>query len=473
MANKPLIVVGIPCYGDVAPEILEDYMRFAFHLGRRMPEYDFHLGIRTKSEQFRARNAIVDAAQKVNADWLLMLDDDMVINTLVTSGPTEAYDFLRKMIAHDKDVCGALYFQRVGNCMPVLMKANSEDSGYRFLREDELEHRLQRVDVAGGGCLLIKMRVFDKIKAPYFEPEFQWGTDIQLCRKAIEKGMEVWADTSIELGHLRQEKTIVTSRNRRQFLADNTPGEVRQEMITDEVFERLLNDTFRYTGYDSLDELILHSSHFHSAWKVRPEGESDADWYRRFPNERIARQVAFNMTVGHKRAMTEFIIGSVNRQQSFDILDFGCGVGIPAYTLAERGHRVTACDIKGTGTFEFLKWRCKRNKVAMTFHELEGVPNLGDARFDLIIAMDVLEHIPNWKAVLRELISHLHHNGFFFCNNGILDDPHHAEHYPLDNKEFISECVSLGLAPLNEITFVKRLVEKKDERADNLANSAI
>ncbi len=55
------IFIGSPIYGKVDQEILEDWMRLAYHCGRRMPEYDFFLGIKTKSEQFRARNTIVES----------------------------------------------------------------------------------------------------------------------------------------------------------------------------------------------------------------------------------------------------------------------------------------------------------------------------------------------------------------------------------------------------------------------------
>ena len=457
MEKRPIITIGVPCYGDVAPEYLEDFSRFMFHCGRRMPEYDFDLAIKTKSEQFRARNAIVEAAIQVNSDWLLMLDDDMIINHFVTSGPTDYYSFLKTLIGHDKDICGALYYQRTSHCSPVLMYKSS-DRGYRFLREDELDGGLQKVDVAGGGCLLIKMRVFDKIKQPYFQPENEFGTDIQLCRAAAEKGMEVWADTSIELGHLRSERVIVTSRNRRQFMTEMLPGEVKQQLVQEDVFDRLLRDGMQYTGYPDLDAMIRDSAEFHAEWKKRPEGESDADWYRRFPNQRIARQIAFNTTIAHKRAMTELILGSVNKGQVWSVLDFGCGIGIPAFTLAERGHRVTACDIADTETFKFLKWRSLKNGVGMTFHDLPNgeAPHFGSTKFDLILAMDVLEHIRDWKPILRLLISHLTPNGVLFCNNGILDDPHHAEHYPLSNKEFMAECVANDMLPLNQICFMKR-----------------
>lgn len=458
--DKPRVVIGVPCYREVAPEILEDWMRFLYHLGRRVTQFDFCLAIKTKSEQFRARNAVVTAAQQVNADWLLMLDDDMVINSLVTTGPSNAYDFLTTLIGHDKDVCGALYYQRGGHCEPVLMAQVPESKGYRFLRDDEITHGLQRVDVAGGGCLLIKMRVFDKLQAPYFAPEHDYGTDIQLCRQATAAGFEVWADTSIELGHLKNERAIVTSRNRSQFQAEDTlSGEIKQFIAAD-LYDRLAEDIFTWTGYTTREELALYGTTFlanHARWKA--EGKPDAEWYRQFPKERVARQFWFNTENAQKRAMTTFLVGAVDHTRPLDVLDFGCGIGIPAFAFAEKGHRVTACDIAGTGTFEFLKWRAKQHGLyaQMTWHDSQGgIPHLGSAQFDVIVAMDCLEHIEDWRTALQTLASHLKPTGVLFTNNAILDDHAHPEHYPMNTKEFLAACVQFDLQPINTITYTKR-----------------
>lgn len=454
MPNRQRIFIGIPCFAGVSAEVLEDYMAFAFHLGRRMPEYDFFIGIRSKAEQFRARNSIVDAAQAVVADWLLMLDDDMVIDTFNVKGPTSEYDFLKRLIAHNKDVCGVLYYQRTGEIAPVLMKEHG--SGYRFLRDDEIEHKLQRVDVAGGGCLLIRMSIFDKLRQPFFEPEYQWGTDVQLCRQAKEKGFEVWADTAIELGHVRTEHVVITSRNKQQFrMANTVPGAASKHFIASDVYERLIADALEYTGCANLDEMRARATNFmrlHAEWQG-----TDAEWYRQHPIERICRQVWFNNDSPHKRQMTEYILTATSDEHSREILDFGCGIGITAFELARRGHLVTALDIRGTGTLEFLKWRCKKHDVPMNFIESDGgVPQLGERRFDLIVAMDSIEHIEGWRDVVHELGSRVRVNGVLFSNNGVLVDDEHPEHYHIDNKEFISLVMAEGLMPVNEITFHKK-----------------
>ena len=454
--GKPKIFIGAPCYGTVGPEILEDWMRFAYHCGRRMPQYIVQLGIKTKSEQFRARIAIVEAALQNNADWLLMLDDDMIINPYVTSGPTEEYGFLEKMIAHDKDICGALYWQRGGNCEPVLMHKVSE-AGYRFLRDDELTYGLQRVAVAGGGCLLIKMRVFDKIKAPYFAPEYKWSTDIQLCRAASEAGFEVWADTSIELGHIKSDRMIVTSLNRRQLMLEaGVPGEAKKTMITADVYGRLISDVCEYTGKTGVDAIYADAQEYLMLRKT--SGLNDADWYREFPRERICRQVWYNTGNTQKKQMTEFILGSAETvQKKLKVLDFGCGIGITAFTLAEKGHEVTAMDIRGTGTLEFLKWRAKKHKVNIRFLESEGgAPQLDGELYDAVVAMDSIEHIAQWKETVLELARCLKPQGILFSNNGILEDNLHPEHYDIDNKDFISTCMQGGLMPINPIAFMKK-----------------
>lgn len=454
---KPRIFIGAPVYDKVSAQVLEDWMRFAYHLGRRMPEYDFFLGIKPKSEQFRARNDIVTGALQVNADWLLMLDDDMLIDVFGTTGRAgegdSSFDFLRKLIAHDKDICGVRYYQRGGNFEPVLMRKLSE--GYRFLREDEIEEGLQQVDVVGGGCMLINMRIFNRLQPPYFAPEFKYGTDIQICKKAAEAGYTVWADTSIELGHVKMEATIVTSRNRKRLQLDNAvPGEVQRGLITADVFTRLLEDACEYTGIAPSDPAWKHGGDF--MLQHQNFAGTDADWYRLYPNERIARQVWFNSDCPPKRQMTEYILQVVTAQPPSRILEFGCGIGILAFELARAGHDVTALDIKGTGTLEFLKWRAAKHGLNINIIESEGGPPQLQGKWDFVIAMDSIEHVEDWRGTLGVLADHVRVDGVFFSNNAILEDDWHPEHYHIDSKEFISLCMAHGLMPFNQITYSKK-----------------
>jgi hypothetical protein len=213
---RKTICIGIPCFHGVDYQVLEDYMRLAFHLGRRHIDYNFQLAIKGKSEQFRARNAIVKAALQNSADFILMLDDDHLIDIGKSNNPSTAYDMpikLAKLLEKSPDIgiVGALYYQRGGDCFPVIMEEN-KDGEPHFLHNCEISGRLQKVDVTGGGCMMIRKEVFDRIDEPWFSPEYEYGTDIQICKAARAKGFQVWCDTSIEIGHLRLEKEVITSK---------------------------------------------------------------------------------------------------------------------------------------------------------------------------------------------------------------------------------------------------------------------
>lgn len=213
--KRSVICIGIPAYDGLDHQVSEDYMRLMYHLGRRCPEYDFQLAIRGKSEQFRARNSIVKAGLQFGADYIFMLDDDHIFDIETGQTATNAYDVIPKLVKHLENnpkigIVGGLYYQRGGECSPVIMH-EWEGKPY-FLHHSEVAGGMQKVDVTGGGCMMIRASVFDKIADPWFAPEFEYGTDIQICRKVREAGYEVWCDTSLEIGHIQKEKHIVSSK---------------------------------------------------------------------------------------------------------------------------------------------------------------------------------------------------------------------------------------------------------------------
>lgn len=212
--NKEVILIGIPCFSGVDYQVLEDYMRLAYHLGRRHTDFEFQLAIKGKSEQFRARIAIVKAGLQFGADYILMLDDDHILDIAGSQRATNAYDLPVKLARHLKanpkmGIIGALYYQRGGDCYPVIMQENGDGLPH-FLHKMEVSGRLQKVDVTGGGCMMIRSEVFNRIDEPWFAPEHDYGTDIQICKSVRAAGYEIWCDTSLEIGHLRTEREIIT-----------------------------------------------------------------------------------------------------------------------------------------------------------------------------------------------------------------------------------------------------------------------
>lgn len=73
------------------------------------------------------------------------------------------------------------------------------------------------------------------------------------------------------------------------------------------------------------------------------------------------------------------------------ILDYGSGCGQNAIMLAEAGYDVAMADYDGY-TFDFAKFRAKRRELNIKYYDIEKPI---DDKFDIILAFDVLEHIPD------------------------------------------------------------------------------
>jgi GT2 family glycosyltransferase len=134
------------------------------------------------------RNNCVAAAQKIGATHALFLDTDMVFPC----------DVLKRLLRADKDIIGALYaarrppFQAIG----VPWEGVRETGG------------LHRMKIMPTGCLMIKMRVFEKLPKPWFntrvEGEQIMGEDVHFCERATMAGFEIWQDVALsrEVGHI-------------------------------------------------------------------------------------------------------------------------------------------------------------------------------------------------------------------------------------------------------------------------------
>lgn len=128
---------------------------------------------------------------------------------------------------------------------------------------------------------------------------------------------------------------------------------------------------------------------------------------------------------------------SANTSQT-KILDFGCGSGIFVSELQEKGYDVHGVDISAE---------------AIKFGELRGIKNLSiqdshrldfpDASFDVVLSLDVLEHLEDESWAIREVYRILKPGGKFMVMVpaymflwGVQDEvAHHYRRYTLNKLE--------------------------------------
>jgi 2-polyprenyl-6-hydroxyphenyl methylase/3-demethylubiquinone-9 3-methyltransferase len=103
-------------------------------------------------------------------------------------------------------------------------------------------------------------------------------------------------------------------------------------------------------------------------------------------------------------------------QQKFgsnaQVLDVGCGGGFLSNLLASSGFQVTGIDLSNE-SLEIAKQQDKTKSANYLFADATALP-FEDASFDVVCALDLLEHVENPQAVIKEASRVLKKDGLFF-----------------------------------------------------------
>lgn len=452
---KQKLLIAVPGFHGIQPEVQTPFMAMMYHCGRVLSQaYDIAPAILTKREQFRARNNLVDQAIGGGFDWLLMLDDDMIV----------PYDLLPRLLTHDKDICGALYYQRGGGYHPVIMVKAKQSNGdwvARFIRYDHpmlKEPGLHKVDVIGGGCMLFKVDVFRKLLPPYFWWEYTTGTDIAICTRLADAGFAIYCDTSLELGHLRSDRDVITSRT--------VPLSLQ---ATGEVNECLWQDAAEYLRMpeveleSAMNQASIPEQH-RDKWGTRATDPERHNYYREHGNWHLFNLLYFNMLarVPAKEWMllqASGVLGAGGR-----VIDYGCGLGHLTIPLADRGQHVIAVELADTPTGAFVRWRLAKHHLEhhVQLYELAegGAPLLPlEIPADGACCISVLEHLTDPWGVIQWLTAHIKSGGFlvvdYACHKKD-DEPQHLVRY--DPQTFEADMRSYGwtVSPEYPWLFLKR-----------------
>lgn len=107
-----------------------------------------------------------------------------------------------------------------------------------------------------------------------------------------------------------------------------------------------------------------------------------------------------------------FIIEHV--EPNSKILDFGCGTGVFSYDLAKNGYNLTSLDLD-LSPLKLLQSQIKYPKSINFVQDDFLTMNFETQKFDVIVALDVLEHIPLdvLPIYLEKFDSILKPNGYF------------------------------------------------------------
>jgi len=131
-------------------------------------------------------------------------------------------------------------------------------------------------------------------------------------------------------------------------------------------------------------------------------------------------------------------------------LDFGSGVGDLAQLLLARGYTVDLADVSRT-LLSFARWRLDRRGQTATYLDLNQVALPIDT-YDVIIAKDVLAHVPDFTATVGHLHRALRPAGLLITNfNTRPPSPENAWHLYADDLPLRRTLQDLGFEQIDTL----------------------
>lgn len=148
-----------------------------------------------------SRNRMIEKAISLGADFLIMVDDDMVL-------PPQTFTRLLEK-AQEGGVVAPVMYQKHPPFKTVIY-SQARDTGI-VKQLDGIPKGLTgmlEVDGVGFGCVCIPTAVLKKIPAPWCEltknESDRWkdgGEDLALCAKIRKLGTLIWVDLGLTVGH--------------------------------------------------------------------------------------------------------------------------------------------------------------------------------------------------------------------------------------------------------------------------------
>ena len=197
------ILIAVPTFENIYPDTFKSI--YDLDVSGADASFEFVRGY----DCAKARNVIVTMAVDRNADYVFMVDSDMVL-------PKDA---LRNLLDDDADVvygyCARRGNRNLYNGRTSIFRRNgeknyTEQAAYtgeemRAFRQNG-DHKIQ-IHGAGMACALVQTDVFRRLKFPWFrwveyDQKRHLSEDLYFCSQCNKAKIPLYVDTRVECGHV-------------------------------------------------------------------------------------------------------------------------------------------------------------------------------------------------------------------------------------------------------------------------------
>lgn len=183
------VMIGILNQGSIRNELVSRVNNWFFQ-----NKYELMVSYPTHKPITNNRNHIVQEFLNSNADYLMMIDSDIV-------PPLNALN----LIDFQLDVVAPLLFMYQENMIiPIVL--DRKPDGLYTTKNIKGQEGLVEVDAVGSGCIIMSRKVLEKVKFPFkntYDPDGikLFGLDIYFCQQAKKEGFKVYAHLDYACKH--------------------------------------------------------------------------------------------------------------------------------------------------------------------------------------------------------------------------------------------------------------------------------
>jgi len=190
------ILIAIPSWtGVIDSQAVDGFMRLIGNISNLKEKFEVFTTMPIRMPVVTARNLVIVTALENKCDYILWIDDDMVVKPNV--------NLVERLLTHDKDIVAPLFFSRTYPFIPMIFTRRT--IGTKFTVYDNIvdyKKGLIEVDGIGFGCILTKVDIFKKLAKPHFWANDIFGEDLYFCENATRAGIKIYCDTTIDVGHI-------------------------------------------------------------------------------------------------------------------------------------------------------------------------------------------------------------------------------------------------------------------------------
>lgn len=190
------ILIGVNNLVAIDQLAYGNHIQFFYRLGRLFPNDMIALCNPRRMSIDKMRNFCARVALEGEFDWLLFLDDDVIV--------PPPFDCLNKLIAHNKDICAGVTIIRGYPFHPMVFKEGYEGAHFDDYKKFADEKGLVECDAVGFSLCLIRVELLRKIRPPYFITGTNHTEDVYFCKRVKDQFPEtkIYVDSTIETGHI-------------------------------------------------------------------------------------------------------------------------------------------------------------------------------------------------------------------------------------------------------------------------------